>query len=52
MPTAIKEPKDASGRDRVEKTTELSEQVLTQINVVHSTVRRWGHRARRSRQWP
>jgi hypothetical protein len=31
MPTAVKESKDASGRDAVEKTTELSEQVLTQI---------------------
>ena len=31
MPTATKEPKEAPGRDRVEKTTELSEQVLEQI---------------------
>lgn len=31
MPTAVKESKDASGRDRIAKTTELSEQVLTQI---------------------
>ena len=31
MPTAAKESKNASHRDAVEKTTELSEQVLTQI---------------------
>ena len=31
MPTAAKESKDASERDGVEKTTELSEQVLMQI---------------------
>ncbi len=31
MPTAAKKSKDASGPDAVEKTTELSEQVLSQI---------------------
>jgi hypothetical protein len=31
MPTAAKESKDAPGRDAVEKATELSEQVLAQI---------------------
>ncbi len=31
MPTTAKESKVASGRDAVEKTTELSEQVLAQI---------------------
>jgi hypothetical protein len=31
MPTAAQEPKDAGGRDTVERTTELSEQVLEQV---------------------
>jgi hypothetical protein len=31
MPTAAQEPKDATGRDTVERTTELSEQVLEQV---------------------
>lgn len=31
MPTAVKEAKDAAGHDRVERTTELSEQVLEQV---------------------
>lgn len=31
MPTAAQEPKDATGRDRVERTTELSEQVLERV---------------------
>jgi len=31
MPTAAQKPKDAAGRDTVERTTELSEQVLEQV---------------------
>ena len=31
MPAAAQKPKDAAGRDTIERTTELSEQVLEQV---------------------